>query len=616
MLSLFRTIRFKLFFSFFILLFITAGFLVLSNFWFDKREQGLQKVLDKLNSVNVNIQKAEKEEAIFFKDEVINESFHGEGTSEVLSRRKMLIKNIRKDFQFLKSALATRSLETEGEIKKLERNLDAYEQVFDTLVDKIMYRGFKDFGIEGKMRQYIHAIENAPDAYDRAKMLMIRRHEKDFILRKQGKYIQDHSDAIETLRAEIQNKPKLTNDLIAYQKYFNLLVKAEQEIGFTNTEGLKGELADLGIQNNERIQELNNQIEAAVASIRTQNQITQTGLFTAGAILVFILVFFVTRSLSQPIMALSRSIHEVIEHRFSQDVEFKRIDSRDELGLLSQDMGYMIETVQNNISQIQEQKAVVEKKQRILMEGVSYAQRIQQAILPDYEINQYFKKYFILYRPRYDVSGDFYWFTELNGKFYLAVVDCTGHGVSGAFMSMIGNTLLNEVIDEKKIQELPFILETLNTEFKMALHQNQRLSDDSLDICLVCLEPHPEKENYWKVQYSGANRSLFYSQGWDIVEIKPTPRSIGGRHIDKNKTFEEHEVALKKGNFLYLTTDGFMNQNNSQQKKYGTTRFKEFLGKTIHLPVKQQEEQLNRELDTFMKGCTQRDDITVFVLKL
>ncbi|NJO01674.1 MAG: SpoIIE family protein phosphatase [Bacteroidia bacterium] len=250
------------------------------------------------------------------------------------------------------------------------------------------------------------------------------------------------------------------------------------------------------------------------------------------------------------------------------------------------------------------------------MEGVSYAKRIQQAILPDYEISQYFKKYYLIFRPRYDVSGDFYWFTEQNGKFYLAVADCTGQGVSGAFMSMIGNTLLNEVINEKKIDDPSFILETINTEFKMALHQNQRLSDDSMDICLCCIEHSPDKESHWLVTFSGANRPLYYSQGWDIHEIKGTPRPIGGRLMDKDKFFETHSFELKKGNFLYLLTDGFTIQHNRDQKKFGSNRLKESLRKIIHLPVKQQEEKLTWELEEFMQDVEQKDDITLFALKL
>ncbi len=616
MFNLFRTIRAKLLFAFFTFLLITTGFIFLADSWFAIKERSIQSLLDRMQSINLNQQRVEKQEYIFFKDELINEEFHRTKFSQILEQRRKWIQEIKQDLSFIRKAKEIKALDIDGEIKNLIQRFDHYESIFDQLKEILITRGFKNFGIEGRMRLHIHALEKASFPYDRAKMLMIRRHEKDFILRKQNQYIDSLHQAASRLRVELGTQPELLDHLERYEETFDKLVDAERQVGFTNDEGLKKQLKDISVQLNQQIAALNTSILEEASRIRNQNKTIQTLIIIIGTFLVFVLAFFVTRSLSKPISEISLAIHRVIENKFSKDVPFSRYRSNDEIGMLSRDVSYMIETVHNNIAEIKDQSEKIEKKQKILMEGVSYAKRIQQAILPDYEITHYFKKYFVLYRPRYDVSGDFYWFTELDGKYYLAVVDCTGQGVSGAFMSMIGNTLLNEVIDEKKIDDPPFILETLNTEFKMALHQNQRLSDDSMDICLCKIEPSEEKPGYWNVTYSGANRPLFYSDGWELHEIRGTTRSIGGRHLHKDKLFEKHSFELKKGNFLYLSTDGFVNQNNSEQKKYGTTRFKEFVRKILHLPVTQQEEKINRELDNFMEGTGQRDDITVFVLKL
>ncbi len=616
MLHLFRTIRSKLLFAFFTFLLITTGFMVLADLWFDMREQRIQKTLDNLSTINVNLQRVEKLEYVFFKDDIINENFHETGESKNLDERQEHIQFIKADLNQLKKADVISSLDIDQDIDQLIRDFDRYNTIFNQLVELIKKRGFKDYALEGEMREYIHNIEDADYNYDRAKMLMIRRHEKDFILRKQEQYIKKLENAVEILRQEVKGNPQLVSLLSQYKNSFTELAAIEKEIGFTNKEGLKGELYELGQENANKIQKLNLIIHQQVDYVRTQNRIAQSVLILLGTLLVFILAFFVTRSLSGPISKLSASIHNVIEQKFSRDISFSRIKSNDELGMLSQDVGYMIETVQNSIAEIQEQKARVEKKQRILMDGVSYAKRIQQAVLPDYTISNYFKKYFVLFQPRYDVSGDFYWFSEMNDKYYVAVVDCTGHGVSGAFMSMIGNTLMDEVVEKKRIGEPSFILETLNTEFKMALHQEHRLSDDSLDVCLCCIEPHPEKEEYWQITFAGANRPLFYSDGWDIHEIKGSERTIGGRHMNRDRSFEDHVFELKRGNFLYLTTDGFFNQHNKTQKKYGKKQFKEFVRRIIHLPVKQQEQRLTQELNNYMEGVSQRDDITVLVLKL
>ncbi|MDX2305847.1 MAG: SpoIIE family protein phosphatase [Microscillaceae bacterium] len=617
MLSLFRTIRSKLLFAFFSFLLITAGFIVLADFWFDAQEQTIQRTLDDLNNINVNLQRVEKLEYAFFKDDIINEGFHKTGNSKILQDRHKYFTNIKSNLKTLKKSGVIRSLDISKEIDQLIENFDLNDRNFQKLVELTRQRGFKSYGIEGNMRKYIHSIENADNNYDRATMLMIRRHEKDFIIRKQKSYIQSLKDEVAKLRRQVAGQPEMLKDLIEYEANFIKLAEIEERMGFTNQEGLKKELYVLGQRNNQKIEELNTAIDQAVRNLRTQNKAIQSLLILMGTGLVFILVFFVTRSLSKPISNLSNSIHQVIKHNFSNEIKFDlQIYSNDELGTLSQDVSYMVQTVQNNIAEIQDQKAKLEKKQSILMEGVSYAKRIQQAILPEYMISHHFKKFFVIYRPLFDVSGDFYWFTELNGKKYIAVVDCTGKGVSGAFMSMIGNTLLNQVINEKKLEDLTLILETLNTEFKSLFNQDQRMTDDRMDVCLCTVQPHPEKPDYWLVNFAGANRPLYYSQGWELVEVKGTERSIGGRNMNQEKSFATEVFELKKGNFLYLTSDGFINQHNKEQKKYGSTQLKEFLRRIVHLPVKQQEQRLNQELNHYMQGVSQRDDITLLVLKL
>lgn len=612
MFGLFRSIRAKLLFTFFVFLLITTGFLITADTWFDNKERRIQRVLDDLSNINLNLQTIEKHSAIFFKDDIINEDFHKDSTSQNLKEREKYFKEI----QSALGRLSKSSVIDAQRIDSLITNFNRYNDIFQELVSLALKRGFKDWGIEGKMRIEIHDIEDTDYNYDLAKMLMIRRHEKDFILRKQKSYIDKLQNAVAKLRLEVQDNQKLLSDINNYEKHFLDLTKIEDKMGFSNEQGKKGELFELSQKNNQQIAELNKDILERVAGIRSQNQLALTLLLLLGSGLVFVLAFFLARSLGSPISKLSASIHSIIENNFSQKVVFAKINSDDEVGMLSKDMAYMVSTVQNNIAEIQDQKAKVEKKQNLLMEGVSYAKRIQQAILPDFVISNYFKKYYVLYRPRYDVSGDFYWFTEINGKKYVAVVDCTGQGVSGAFMSLIGNTLLNQVIGEKRIEELPLILETLNVEFKTALHQNQRMGHDSMDICLCKIENHPEKEDYKRIEFSGANRSLYYSNGWEIQEIKGTERSIGGRVSKKDANFELHQVELKKGNFLYLTTDGYMSQNNAQQKKYGNGPFKELLRKVVHLPVQQQELRVNQELDEFMEGAPQKDDITLLALKL
>jgi serine phosphatase RsbU (regulator of sigma subunit) len=615
MIGIFQSIRAKLLFSFFIFLFIAANVVVV-DFWFNARKAKIQKVTDTFQTINLNLQRSEKLEYVFFKDEVINTDFYETGKSQVLAQRKQLIEITKKELKNLKQNAIVRPLEVVKNIDQLILKFDEYEKEFEHLVRLIYRRGFKGYGVEGKMREAIHKIESSNTAYDKVKMLMMRRHEKDFIIRKQMQYIDELHDMANLLRKEMVNNVELTQFLEEYENAFDELANLEKAIGFTDKDGLKRELSTISQAIGHQIDSINLKVQQRASSLKTQNDIIQISALLVSILLIIFVGFYISKILSQPIRQLSASIHQVVETNFSEDVAYKPIQTKDEVGLLSKDVAYMVGKVQTSMSEIRQQTEKVERKHKILMEGVNYAKKIQQAILPDFALEQHFKKFFVLFKPQYDVSGDFYWFSEVDNRSYIAVVDCTGKGVSGAFMSMISNTLLSEIINEKRIIDPELILETLNIEFGMALHQDHNMGHDSLEICLCRIEPHPEKENYTQVTFAGANRSIFYSQGWDILELKGTSRSIGGKHYNKNITFESHTIELKKGDFLYLTTDGFINQQNADKEKYGTQHFKDFLRKIIHLPVKEQEQALHEELDVFLQGNPLRDDVTVFVLKL
>jgi serine phosphatase RsbU (regulator of sigma subunit) len=612
--TIFQTIKAKLLFSFVLFLAI-VGFLALTDFWFDLREKRLANILGTLQNIELNLQTAEKDEYVFFQDETINPRFHKTGKSEVLDRRYKLIAQIKADLKALEDFQEIRTPEVIQQTEKAIQALDDYEKNFTDIIALTRKRGFKDDGLEGDMRDYIHEIENTTASYDMSKLLMIRRHEKDFMLRKDTSYTTKLSQAVKQLANEIKNNKPLLDLLIKYEKTFREIAETEAKIGFSENEGIKGKIKSAEKEIEQNLVLINESINQQVNTLRSQNNWIQLVIIFLGSVLIIVLGFLIIRILSKPISRLSYSIHKVVESNFAEEVQISKINTKDELGLLSEDVEYMIAKVKESIREIREKSYKVEHKHRILMESVNYAQRIQQAVLPKHEIDQYFKKYFMLYRPQYDVSGDFYWFMKTREKYFVAVVDCTGKGVSGAFMSLIGNTLLNKVIGEQGIDDPSLILETLNTEFRIALHQNQNLGSDSMDICLCCFEEPLEGENKWNITFAGANRPLIYSKGWEINELKGSPRSIGGRDIQKQITFENQTIKLKKGDALYLTTDGLMNQPNTQLEEYGISRFKEFLRGMIHLPVKEQLECLNTELDIHLDGAVQKDDITVFALK-
>ncbi|MEN7550600.1 SpoIIE family protein phosphatase [Rapidithrix thailandica] len=269
---------------------------------------------------------------------------------------------------------------------------------------------------------------------------------------------------------------------------------------------------------------------------------------------------------------------------------------------------------------LQQLNALVLEKNQDITDSIHYAQTIQAAILPDPKaIAEAIDDYFILYQPKDIVSGDFYWFSHLPAnqnspaKTLLAAVDCTGHGVPGAFMSMIGNTLLNEIVNHRKINASDCILELLDKRIIRALQQYETENRDGMDVCL-CIIENLDRDTR-KVTFTGAKRPLYYTIKDKVEVIKGDRKSIGGL-IYQNKSFTKHELVLKKGTRLYLTSDGYADQNNPEYKKIGSRQFKTFLEEINTLPMAQQKSQLEKRLRNHQQSAEQRDDILIMGVKL
>ncbi|MCC5945259.1 MAG: SpoIIE family protein phosphatase [Bernardetiaceae bacterium] len=257
----------------------------------------------------------------------------------------------------------------------------------------------------------------------------------------------------------------------------------------------------------------------------------------------------------------------------------------------------------------------IKSKNQAIMNSIRYGKTIQQAILPNEKLfNTHFADHKIIYKPQAVVSGDFYWLQATANKVFLAVVDCTGHGVPGAFMSMIGNTLLNETVSLKGITEPKAMLENLHTSIREALHQKEAQNTDGLDIALASIEKLPDDK--FKIVFAGAKRSLFYYANGRLYELKGDKKSIGGRQKEDKREFSQQEVLLTKGDVLYFTTDGFVDQHNEARVKFGTLKFKQILAAVADKSLTEQHETLKAALEKHRGEQELRDDITMVTVKL
>ncbi len=281
----------------------------------------------------------------------------------------------------------------------------------------------------------------------------------------------------------------------------------------------------------------------------------------------------------------------------------------------------MEEKVIERTKEVTLQKEIIEEKNKSITDSIKYAKRIQDATLPDTtKILSTFQDAFVLFKPKDIVSGDFYWMQEIQEetgrKVLFAVVDCTGHGVPGAFMSIIGHNALNQIVKEYGITKPSEALFKLNEIVKSTL--DNQLSDshiqikDGMDIALCCY--HEENRT---LEFAGAFNPLYFLRGDKIEELKGDIIAIGNSQKLENSPYANHLIQLEKNDCIYIFSDGYADQfGGPRGKKFKYERFQEILLKNKHLPMVEQRNMLESELEAWRGDIEQIDDVCVLGLRV
>ncbi len=326
--------------------------------------------------------------------------------------------------------------------------------------------------------------------------------------------------------------------------------------------------------------------------------------------------------------------------------------NNEELKQINEESRIMLDT-------LAQQKTEIERKNDNITSSINYARRIQNAVLPFQEymnLSLGAANFFVLYQPRDIVSGDFYWMHDTSAnyglddvliqgapelllneldsqdKIVLVVADCTGHGIPGAFMSMIGNELLNQIVNTNKITQPDIILKNLHIGIRYALQQEVTTNQDGMDVSIVTLTKNKEystqnNPKFEKLEYAGAMNSLcFFKEDKELVEIKATKKSIGGNTNTKNTLFALHsldlfdpQLAVFQPLSFYLFTDGYQDQfGGENHKKFMSKNFKNLLQENQDKDFKEQHNVIKDTLTKWIKvGKEQQtDDITVLGVKV
>ncbi len=264
---------------------------------------------------------------------------------------------------------------------------------------------------------------------------------------------------------------------------------------------------------------------------------------------------------------------------------------------------------------LNEQKKIIEKKNEDVTASITYAKRIQDATIPSEEmIKKYLPENFVFFKPRDIVSGDFYWFTKILGKkLVLAVVDCTGHGVPGAFMSLIGNNLLNHIVINLGITDPNIVLEAMNAGVIDVLSQESTNNHDSMDIALCVIDTEKKK-----MEFAGAKSQLLYIQNGEIQYIKGNSQPVGDLSRGKDKNFTKHEIDLSMPTTFYIFSDGFADQfGGTDDKKFMSKNLRQLLSDNHTKGMEEQHKIVEKTFNDWIgKKHQQVDDVTVIGVRV
>jgi serine phosphatase RsbU (regulator of sigma subunit) len=259
------------------------------------------------------------------------------------------------------------------------------------------------------------------------------------------------------------------------------------------------------------------------------------------------------------------------------------------------------------------QRSELQLRNKDLTDSLNYARRIQAALLPaEHHIRKIFNDYFIYYRPKHIVSGDFYWFSERDDKYFIAAADCTGHGVPGALMSMIGLELIQKIINEMRVDDSDQLLLTMNKELESAFFKEESgkaLIRDGIEMS-ICIIDKTTRE----MEFSGAFLPVYIVRDDKLIEIKGDKKNVVQSFA--MVSFNRSTFRLREGDILYLFSDGYADQfGGPENKKFMYRRLRHLLLTISKYPLLDQERILDETITSWMDGHDQIDDMMILGVK-
>ena len=313
---------------------------------------------------------------------------------------------------------------------------------------------------------------------------------------------------------------------------------------------------------------------------------------------------------------MTSKIHTYVESisKMNRELEGKVKERTREVVQQKEEIEAQKEEIEAQLDMATLQRDTILSQKDQILDSIRYAERIQSAILPPaHHLSDYLSDHFILFKPRDIVSGDFYWTKQQDDKILIAVADCTGHGVPGAFLSMLGISAMNEIINRNEGLRANEILERLRDFMITSLHQtgSKGESQDGIEIALCIIDPRNKT-----LEFAGANRPVYLVSEDSVQHIRPDRMPIG-IYDHKVLPFTNQKIKIKKNDALYLFSDGFVDQlGGPLRKTFRSKKFRNLLLEVQNKPMEDQKHILNDTLEAWQGDVEQIDDILVIGIRL
>ena len=636
--------------------------LFLSGFYYDKKQK-IEDYSSIIYSIYIHsLKNITTQQNLLYQKSKTGDFYSSNKINQLSTYEKFIHNNLNKIEQINKNQL-TKKWNLADDISYLKNLHYNYDSIFMYVANYIKKRGYKDWGIIGKMREEAHFLENSKFIPLR-KILQLRRHEKDYLIRLDKQYYHSFTNKCEALKKYIKNlaiDPKTKSELLLsaskYLEYFKNVASIDNEIGVNINDGLQKELAQLALKiqsSCDKILHITNYEKE-----RTYNQMKSAFAFVAMMLLLISIVtsLYVAKTITKPITELNNLVNEFVKsnftivpviliksrfkeikaltsnfsilntevqtliHGFLEKLEYRTAEitkQKNKIELQKEEITTQRDDLEHKKNFIEQQKELLEKQNKKMLDSIQYAKFIQDSYLPDDNlIKDVLGEAFVYYLPKDIVSGDFYFTDKINYKqeeiVLFSVADCTGHGVPGALMSITGQNLTRQAIKEKNVTKPSDVLNYINVELINHLTNKSFKStvNDGIDIAFCLLNKKMKT-----LEYSGALRSLYIIRKNRVIRYTPNNYPIGTKNTKNFTGFTNNNIKLKKNDSIYIFTDGFVDQfGGEKNKKYSSRRFKELLLKIHELPVEEQKQQLKNAFHQWKGQNEQIDDVLVLGYK-